>query len=255
MDTILQDIRFAFRSLRRSPGLVLVATLSLALGIAVNVTIYAAVDILLLRPQPFEEPHRLVHLWSTNPSRGWEEASISLADFRDWRAQSRTTSLAAYRGANFNLSDDEESPERVNGSRVSPEFFSVLGARPAMGRVFSAEEEQPGREGVAVISDAFWRRRFDADPGHPQQDHPARWPDGHHHRRHAGGIYLPAECDWMSGPRWPRSRGRPATPATSASSAGSLPGPRSPRPGRRWRASPGDSPPRTPRRNAGMSAG
>jgi predicted permease len=165
MDTLLQDIRFAFRSLRRSPGLVLVATLSLALGIAVNVTIYAAVDILLLRPQPFEEPHRLVQVWSTNPSRGWEDASISLADFRDWRSQSRTMSLSAYRNANFNLSDDEESPERVNGSRVSPEFFSVLGARPAMGRVFGAEEEQPGRDGVAVISDAFWRRRFDADPG------------------------------------------------------------------------------------------
>jgi hypothetical protein len=67
MDTLLQDIRFAFRSLRRSPGLVLVATLSLALGIAVNVTIYAAVDILLLRPQPFEEPHRLMQVWSPTP--------------------------------------------------------------------------------------------------------------------------------------------------------------------------------------------
>ena len=73
MDTILQDIRFAFRSLRRSPGLVLVATLSLALGIAVNVTLYAAVDILLLRPLPFDEPDRLVHLWSTYPTRGWDE--------------------------------------------------------------------------------------------------------------------------------------------------------------------------------------
>ena len=66
-----------------------VATLSLALGIAVNVTLFAAVDILLLRPLPFEDPDRLVQFWSTNPSRGWDQTSISLADFRDWRAQSR----------------------------------------------------------------------------------------------------------------------------------------------------------------------
>jgi len=165
MNTILQDLRYAIRSLRRSPGLVAVATLSLALGIAVNVTLYAAVDILLLRPQPFEEPHRLVHLWSTNPSRGWDQASVSLADFRDWRAQSKTIALAAYRGASFNLSDDQEDPERVRGARVSPDFFAVLRARPAVGRVFGTDEEQLGKDGVAVISDAFWRRRFEADPG------------------------------------------------------------------------------------------
>jgi len=164
MNTVLHDIRFAFRSLRRSPGLVAVATLSLALGIAVNVTLFAAVDIMLLRPLPYEAPDRLVHYWSTNPSRGWDQTSISLADFRDWRAQSRTARLAAYRGASFNLSDDQESPERVRGVRVSPDFFTVMGARPALGRVFSPDEEQPGKDGVAVISDGFWRRRFDADP-------------------------------------------------------------------------------------------
>ena len=82
MDTILQDIRFALRSLRRSPGLVLVATLSLALGIAVNVTLFAAVDIMLLRPLPYEESERMVQLWSTNLSRGWDQTSISLADYR-----------------------------------------------------------------------------------------------------------------------------------------------------------------------------
>ncbi len=165
MDTILQDLRFALRSLRRSPGLVAVATVSLALGIAVNVTLFAAVDILLLRPMPFEEPDRLVHLWSTNPSRGWDQSSISLADFRDWRGQSKTIALAAYRGASFNLSDDQEAPERVAGTRVSPDFFTVLKQRPALGRVFGPDEEQPGKDGVAVISDAFWRRRFEADPG------------------------------------------------------------------------------------------
>jgi putative ABC transport system permease protein len=163
MDTILRDLRFALRSLRRSPGLVAVATLSLALGIAVNVIIYAGVDILLLRPLPFERPDRLVHLWSTNPSRGWDQTSISLADFRDWREQSRTMTLASYRGASFNLSDDQEEPIRASGARVSPGFFAVLGARPQLGRTFGAEEEQPGKDGVAVISDRFWRERFEAD--------------------------------------------------------------------------------------------
>ena len=165
MDNLLQDIRFALRSLRRSPGLVLVATLSLALGIAVNVTLFAAVDIMLLRPLPYEESGRMVHLWSTNPSRGWDETSISLADYRDWRDQSKTVELAAYRNSSFNLSDDAEAPERVAGTRVSPEFFSVFRIRPALGRAFTKEEEQPGRDGVAIISDEFWHRRFEGDPG------------------------------------------------------------------------------------------
>ena len=165
MDTILQDIRFALRSLRRSPGLVLVATLSLALGIAVNVTLFAAVDIMLLRPLPYEDSERLVQVWSTNPSRGWDGTSISLADYRDWRDQSKTIDLAAYRISSFNLSDDNEAPERVSGTRVSPEFFTVFKIRPALGRAFSKEEELPGKDGVAVISDEFWRRRFEADPG------------------------------------------------------------------------------------------
>ena len=92
-----------------------VATLSLALGIAVNVTLFAAVDIMLLRPLPFPDPDRLVHLWSTNPSRGWDQTSISMADFVDWRRQSRTLTLAAYRGSSFNLSDDTEAPMRAVG--------------------------------------------------------------------------------------------------------------------------------------------
>ena len=165
MDTLLRDLRFALRSLRRSPGLVAVATLSLALGIAVNVTLFAAVDIMLLRPLPFPDPDRLVHLWSTNPSRGWDQTSISMADFVDWRRQSRTLTLAAYRGSSFNLSDDTEAPMRAVGARVGPDFFRILGATVALGRGFSAEEEQPGRDAVAVISDRFWRERFEADPG------------------------------------------------------------------------------------------
>ena len=165
MEAILRDLRFAFRSLRRSPGLVAVATFSLALGIAVNVTIFAAVDILLLRPLPFPEADRLVQVWSTNPSRGWDQTSVSLADFRDWREQSRTMTLVAYRGASFNLSDDVEDPLRASGARVSPGFFALLGAKPSLGRTFAPDEEQPGKDNVVVISDAFWRDRFEADRG------------------------------------------------------------------------------------------
>ncbi len=165
MQTLVNDLRFAFRSLLRSPGLVAVAALSLALGIAVNVTIYAAVDILLLRPLPFAEPHRLVHPWSANPSRGWDQTSVSLADFRDWREQSRTMTLAAYRGASFNLSDDQEDPIRVTGARVSPGFFSILGVVPQLGRSFGPDEEVTGKDNVVVLSDEFWRRRFQGDSG------------------------------------------------------------------------------------------
>src|SRR5439155_2004682 len=143
MDRLLQDVKFAFRSLRRSPGLFLVASVSLALGIAVNVTIFAGVDILLVRPLNYPNTDRMVQVWSDNPSRGWQRNSISLADFVDWRRESKLVTLAAYTGGDYNLADGGR-PERVGGSRVSPDFFSLFGIAPALGRFFREEEEQPG---------------------------------------------------------------------------------------------------------------
>ncbi|PYP39741.1 MAG: hypothetical protein DMD43_10160, partial [Gemmatimonadetes bacterium] len=156
------DVRYALRSLRRSPGLFAVAALSLALGVAVNVTIFAGVDILLRRPLDYPNAARLVRVWSDNKDRGWTRNSISLADFVDWRRESRTGALAAYAGGSFNLAD-QGRPERVSGLRVSPDFFALLGVKPALGRAFRPAEETPGQSQVAVLSDRFWRNRFAGD--------------------------------------------------------------------------------------------
>ena len=162
MDTLRQDIKYAFRSLRQAPGVFAVAALSLAIGIAVNVTIFAGVDILLLRPLDYPNISRLVQIWSDNRERRWNESDISLPDFVDWRKESTTLSMAAYAGGNFNLSDGDR-PERVRGLRVSPNLFTLLGVTPAQGRGFNADEETPGRGRVVVLSEAFWQNRFAAD--------------------------------------------------------------------------------------------
>ena len=162
MDTLLQDFRYAFRSLRQAPGLFAVAALSLGLGVAVNVTLFAGVDILLLRPLDYPNTARLVVVYSDNKERGWNQSGVSLADFIDWRSSARTASLAALTGGNYNLAEGDR-PERVDGLQVSPNFFALLGVGPARGRFFRDEEETPGRGKVAVITDRFWRNRFAAD--------------------------------------------------------------------------------------------
>jgi predicted permease len=162
MDTLRQDIKYAFRSLRQAPGVFAVAALSLALGVAVNVTLFAGVDILLLRPLDYPNEARLLQVWSNNPERGWDKSSVSLPDFVDWRKESSTLSYAAYAGGSFNLADNDR-PERVSARRISPSFFGLLGITPALGRFFNAEEETPGRGNVVVLADAFWRNRFGAD--------------------------------------------------------------------------------------------
>lgn len=163
MHLLLSDLRHALRSLRQAPGLLLVATLSLGLGIAVNVSMFAGVDILMLRPLPFPESDRVVQLWSTNPSRGWSESSVSVPDFQDWREQLRTVDVFGYTGASFNLSD-EANPERLQGTRISPHGLPLLGATVVAGRLLRDDEAEPGQDRVVVLSERFWRRRFDADP-------------------------------------------------------------------------------------------
>ena len=163
MDTLRHDIRIALRSLLRTPGVLLVAVLSLGLGISLNTTIFSAVDVFLIRPLPYPDADRILQIWSTNTERGWRESSISAADYYDWRTQARTIDLAAFRGSSFNLTGLDQ-PERVNALRVASNFFQVLGVNPQTGRAFSAEEEVPGNDRVVIISDAFWRTQLASDP-------------------------------------------------------------------------------------------
>jgi putative ABC transport system permease protein len=158
MDTLLQDLRFALRSLVRNPGVFSIAVLSLALGVAANTTVFSGADAFLYRPLPWPEGERMLQVWTTNEERGWTEASSSMPDYVDWRAESRNVDLAAYTFTSFDVSGGEQ-PERVSGVRVGDGFFGVVGEGPETGRGFRADEERAGND-VVVLSRRFAERRF-----------------------------------------------------------------------------------------------
>ncbi len=163
MDTLLQDLRYAARSLRRSPGFTIIAALTLALGIGANAAIFSVVNGVLLRPLAYANPDRLVVVWGHKESIGNETAS--LPDFKDWREQNTVfESMAAVAYTRFDVTGDGE-PERVNAALTTANFFHVLGVAPEVGRAFNADEETSGRDRVVVLSHGFWERRFGSRPG------------------------------------------------------------------------------------------
>ncbi len=164
MDEILQDVKYALRSLRRGGALIAIAVLSLAVGIGANTTIFSAVDVFMLRPLPYPDSHDLYGVYTTNSERGWTQVDFSVPDLVDLRERSQTLSVATADGGSFNLSEGDR-PERLSGGTVSWNFFEVLGVHPAIGRGFTSDEEIPGQHQVAVISDGLWQRRFGRDPG------------------------------------------------------------------------------------------
>ena len=164
MDAMLSDIRYALRTIRRSPGVIVVAVLSLGLGIGANASIFSAVDVFLFRPLPYDEAERLTHVYSTVPARGWTYNSVSIPDFLDLREQSRTMDIATAYGRDFNLSGGDR-PERITGERTSWNYFRVLRITPVLGRLFLEEEERMGAHHVAIVSNGLWQRRYGGDPG------------------------------------------------------------------------------------------
>jgi putative ABC transport system permease protein len=163
MESLLGDIRYSLRSIRKSPGVIALAIISLGLGIGANVTIFSAVDVFMFRPLPYPEANRLLHVYSTVPARGWTYNSVSIPDFLDIREQSRTMDVAASYGRDFNVSGGDR-PERIDGERASWNYFQVLGIQPTIGRTFRPEEERDGEHRVAILGNGLWRRRFGADP-------------------------------------------------------------------------------------------
>jgi putative ABC transport system permease protein len=162
MDTLLQDLRFSLRLLRRQPGFTALVVLTLALGIGANTAIFSAVDGVLLRPLPLPEPERLVVLWGDHPEAGRQ--SISLPNFNDWReGVSSLESLSAFTIAALNLTGGGE-PEQLRGVRVTASYFRTLGIWPIHGRTFETGEDLQGRPPVVVLSQGFWTRRLGADP-------------------------------------------------------------------------------------------
>jgi hypothetical protein len=147
--------------LLKSPGFTAVAVLTLSLGIGADTAIFSFVNGTRLRPLPFEEPNRLVWFWETQPNL--PTAPFSAPEFLDYQSQSQTLEqMAAVRLMNFNLIC-VDPVERLRGAVVSVNFFSLLGARPLLGRAFRPEEGQPGAPRVALLSHGLWQRRFGDD--------------------------------------------------------------------------------------------
>ena len=164
MQTLFQDIRFALRLLRKSPGSAAVSVLMLAIGIGMTSAIFSFVNGLLLRPLALPEIDRLAFLWESNPSKGRPRAAVAPANFQDWLDQCRAFEhLTAYQWWDVHLTG-AGGVEQVQGFRVTSGFFEALRVNPAVGRALEAADEQPGRDDVVVLSYGLWQRRFGGDP-------------------------------------------------------------------------------------------
>jgi putative ABC transport system permease protein len=163
MTTLIQDLKFAVRMLRKAPGFAVVAVLTLALGIGANTAIFSVVNAVLLRPLPFKNSSQIVVMSETNTRVG--DVSVSYLDFLDWRQQSRTfTQMAAIHNKGFNLSGVAQ-PENIGGYAVSPNFLSLLGVQPILGRDLLPSEEKQGTNPVVLLSYQLWQSHLGGDPG------------------------------------------------------------------------------------------
>ncbi len=165
MANLMHDLRTALRQMLQAPGFAAVALLTLALGIGANTTIFSLTSALLLRPLPYAEADRIVAVFEKRVKENNLTNPVSPADYLDWKAQSDVfAAMAATSGTSADLIGEGE-PERIPSRAVTAEFFSVVGARPALGRLFTQADTQPGNEFVVILSDGIWRDRFGADPG------------------------------------------------------------------------------------------
>jgi predicted permease len=164
MDTIIQDLRFAFRTLARQRGMTAVAVACLALGIGANTAIFSVVRAVLVESLPYGDASRLVRVYETAMFQGTRGlGSVSVPNFVDWRAQQDAfEGMTAYSVGSFDLVGGG-APERVRGVRANANLFAVLRAKPELGRAFALDEDQPEKNPVVVLSDGFWRRRFGGD--------------------------------------------------------------------------------------------
>jgi putative ABC transport system permease protein len=161
---MIREFRLAFRSLVKTPGFTLVAVITVALAIAANTAVFSLVNALLIRPLPFKAPQNLVLLFEKFSGQGLDQIPVSAPEYLDWEKQTRSYErIAAFNFADFNLTSGD-MPERIQGATVTPSLFPLLGVSPIKGRVFNDSEFGEGNDGVVVISERLWRRRFNSDP-------------------------------------------------------------------------------------------
>lgn len=164
MASVLQDVRFALRTLRKSKGYAAVAVITIALGIGANSAIFSVVNAVLLRPLPYPAPDRLVMLWTQFPAGGDPVFAVSPAEYLDYRDQSREFQEMGAFGTWIATLTGGGAAERVVVAGTSATLLDVLGFRTHIGRVFTADEDRPGLNQVALLTHGFWRRRFGGAP-------------------------------------------------------------------------------------------
>ena len=163
MNELIQDLRYGVRTLRKSPGFAAVAVLTLAIGIGANTAIFSFVNGVLLKPLPYGEPERIVRVLEKPPGGG--RNGISTLNYLDWQHDNTVFEyMAAQTGGSVTLTGRSE-PVQLRGARVSPHYFDIFGIQPVLGRSFAPDEDQLGKERVAILSHPLWNSQFGADPG------------------------------------------------------------------------------------------
>jgi len=160
---LLNDLRYAMRTVRRTPAFSVAVILTVALAIGANTAIFSVVNAVILRPLPFDRPQRLVQVAEKNDAMRLPLFGASVLNYLSWKEQTQTLQLAAIGFGTFALSGDGE-PEQYTGGRISPSLMPVLGLSPVAGRAFVDEDERPGAPRVVLIGEALWKRRFGRDP-------------------------------------------------------------------------------------------
>jgi predicted permease len=157
-----EDLRYAARLLRKSPGFVATAVLTLALGIGANTTLFSVVNGVLLNPLPYPQSEQLVAVYAKTP--GFDQAPVVYLNFLDWQRDTQTlSSMAIYRNQNYNVTGTTDA-ERLAGYMISASFFPTLGVRPILGRTFRPDDDQVGAAPVVILGGGLWRRKFGSSP-------------------------------------------------------------------------------------------
>jgi predicted permease len=164
LDDLVHDLRYAVRSLRRTPAFTSIAVTVLALGIGANTALFSVISAVLLRPLPYPDADRLVRIWSAMPSQGYPRSGSALPDYRTWRADNHSfDDIGASHNTVYNLTGTDR-PERLLATRMTASMWDVLRPRSLLGTLFSADAERWGHHRVVVLGERLWRRQFGADP-------------------------------------------------------------------------------------------
>ena len=179
MDGLLQDLRYAWRTLRNSPAFLTITVLSLALGIGANLAIFTVVNAVLLQPLPFREPERIVRVFDDLRGAGAKNVGMSVPELYDLSERSGVfEQISAIFPSSGALSGDDRV-ERILLIGTSPNYFELLGAKPALGRTYTQSEWVPGFLDGAVISDGLWKRQFGSEERRVGKECRSRWSPYH----------------------------------------------------------------------------